>query len=291
MEEPIAIRGFSRSGGTLLATVLDAHPQVAMSYEIYPHLLVPNDCQEKQDLDAFLRLMGKCRHDRQMVTRIKDRDLRTFVSRAARNGTRREDLIRLVTEHRDAAQSFHDNAGRLAFVARCCKDKMHKQGKQRWGVKISNRFEDYLAAWPSAYLLNVVRDGRDVLASQARTGAFNKTPDRVASGWARTHTKFRELMQRQDVRAREVFYERLVTEPHKELGAVCEFLDLEFTSEMLQFHAKELTVYDASHLSMDRITKPIDVTKVGRWKKELSQKDLGAFMAVAGETMAVLGYC
>lgn len=37
--EPIFVRGISRSGGSLTATILDAHPDISMSYEIYPRLL------------------------------------------------------------------------------------------------------------------------------------------------------------------------------------------------------------------------------------------------------------
>jgi len=291
MEQAILVRGLSRSGGTLLVTILDAHPQVAMSYEIYPFLLEPNNCQEKQDLDVFLELLRKCKSSKDLLKRITDNELRIFVARFARSGADLEDLIRLVTEHRDAGQNFHDNAGRMSFIARCCRHKMHKEGKQLWGVKATNRFEDYLTVWPDAYFLNIIRDGRDVLASQALTGDFNKTPTQVAAAWVNTHTKFRKLMHRPDVRAYEVFYEKLVTEPERELHAICDFLSLPFHPDMMQFHQKKLTIYSASHLSMDRITKPIDASKIGRWKKELNQADLDDFMEVAGETMALLGYC
>ena len=39
MAPPIFIRGLSRSGGTLMVTLLDAHPDIAMSYELYPQML------------------------------------------------------------------------------------------------------------------------------------------------------------------------------------------------------------------------------------------------------------
>ena len=42
-DEPTFVRGMSRSGGTLMATVIDAHPDVAMSYELYPQLLELDD--------------------------------------------------------------------------------------------------------------------------------------------------------------------------------------------------------------------------------------------------------
>lgn len=288
-ESPIMIRGYSRSGGTLLATIIDAHPQVAMSYEIYPHLLEPHDCPEKQDLHRLLGMLKRCRSSR-ALGKVKDRDLRTFLTRTARNGSSPADLVRLVQEHIDEGLSFQDNMGRLSFVARCCRDKMNKEGKTRWGGKASNRFDDYLAVWPRAYLLNVVRDGRDVLASQMTAGDFGKTPEQIAAGWVSTHAKFRKLVQRPDVRAREARYEHLVTDPEREVRDLCEFLELPFAEDMLRFHDKKLTIYEASHLSMDRISKPIDATKVGRWRRELSQEVVASFMSLAGELMAEMGY-
>ena len=46
----------------------------------------------------------------------------------------------------------------------------------------------------------------------------------------------------------------------------------------------------ASHLSMDRITKPIDESRVGRWRSELSEDDVERFYTAAGDAFTVLGY-
>jgi len=53
---PIFIRGYSRSGGTLMVTILDAHPEIAMSYELYPNLLAPEN-GELIDIDRLIEVI------------------------------------------------------------------------------------------------------------------------------------------------------------------------------------------------------------------------------------------
>jgi hypothetical protein len=287
-DEPIFVRGMSRSGGTLMATVLDAHPDVAMSYELYPQLLEVEDgsAERLRELaDAF-----DAGPDLKRAARdLQPKNFATYFLRCARSGLDHEEVARLLREHA-ATSDFTSPTGRMRFMERCSLTKMHKEGKSRWGIKSSPRFEEYLSLWPRAYFLCMLRDGRDILASQQNTGAFHPVPEDVARGWVTTQSKFRELVADPDVRAYEVRYERLVHDPEPEIRAICAFLDLPFNERMLDFHTAKLTVFTASHLSMDRITKPIDESRVGRWRSELSQEDLERFYAAAGEGFTALGY-
>lgn len=287
-DAPIFVRGMSRSGGTLMVTILDAHPDVAMSYELYPELLELED----PGPPALRRLADQFEQADTMKAAIKaieDKSLRTFVVRSQRGGLDHEVLARLLREHAER-EGFETEAARLRFVERCCRAKMESVGKRRWGLKCTQAFPAYLAIWPQAYFLNMLRDGRDVLASQQNTGAFKGTPEAIGRGWTTTHTKFRRLVGNPEVNAFEVRYERLVRDPEAEVRAICEFLRLKYVPSMLAYHAEDLTVFSASHLSMDRITKPVDDSKVGRWRTDLSAESLDSFMASAGVAMRELGY-
>ena len=59
---------------------------------------------------------------------------------------------------------------------------------------------------------------------------------------------------------------------------------------MLDFYKKDLTIYKARHLSMDRISKPIDTSKIGRWKNELNESHLQQFYSSARDVMITMGY-
>ena len=278
---PVFVRGFSRSGGTVLVTILDANPELAMSYELYPNLLATPDAPAV-DLADLADILSQAKNIKRAAKRIKLRELRTFLLRCDRGGLTHRDVAELLGRHRDDGLDFSTVEGRMRFVEKCCVMKMAREGKRRWGLKCSNRYEGYLSVWPEAHFLNIVRDGRDVLASQLNTGSFDKSPQDVGRGWSNAVMKFRAFAQRPDVKAREVYYEKLVTEPIDEVGRICEFLGIPFHESMLDFHKKDLTIYRAGgHLSMDRITKPLDASRIGRWRREVTPEQLDGFLSTA----------
>jgi hypothetical protein len=285
--DPIFVRGLSRSGGTLLCTLLDAHADVAMSYELYPNLLTTGP---EMDLQALAMSIAKARTNSVVNQQAPTKQFATFVIRCERSGLSRRDfadlLLRLIGEGHDLANPD----GRMRLIELCALEKMQRLGKRRWGMKCNNAYADYLRLWPQACFLNVLRDGRDVLASQLHTGSFNKAPREVAEGWLHTHAVFEELVQRHDVRAQVVRYEKLTGNPEVELRIICAFLGLQFDPAMLRHNELDLTVYNASHLSRNRIIHKIDTTKIGRWKTDISAEQLSEFMAVAGDGLRRYGY-
>lgn len=288
--DPVFVRGFSRSGGTVLVTILDVHPDLAMSYELYPHLLESPD-GSPVDLSGLAGILAKGKDMKRAAKKVKLRGLRTFLLRCDRGGLSHRDVAELLGRHQDEGLDFSTTEGQMRFVEKCCVMKMTREGKWRWGLKCSNRYEDYLSVWPEAHFLNVVRDGRDVLASQLNTGSFDKSPEEIGRGWANSVLNFRTFVERPDVKTREVFYEKLVTEPIDEVGRICEFLGIPFHTSMLDFHKKDLTIYRASsHLSMARISRPLDASRVGRWKREVSPEQLEGFFSAAREAMVAAGY-
>jgi hypothetical protein len=279
----IFVRGLSRSGGTLVVTLLDAHPEVAMSYELYPALLDPQGdrgFEPRRVLDWLA----------QGPERVAHPGLRKFVARIGRGGLSLDDFRALLQAHGDAGRGFATVADRLALVEACAVRKMQRAGKRHWGLKCSGRFEEYHASFPQARFINVIRDGRDVLASQLHTGSFDAVPEDLGRSWASSHRRFRSWSRGPGVRGYELFYERLAADPEKETRALCEFAGLAYDPRMLAFHAGDLTIYKASHLSMPRISVPIDSRMIGRWRSDLTAAQAEAFCRGAGDALAEFGY-
>jgi hypothetical protein len=287
-ERPIFVRGLSRSGGTLMVTVLDAHPQVSMSYELYPTLL--EDAPDPDGLTALAQTLRRTRMARSAVKAAPTKGMGTFLARCARSGVDHQAFAELLGAHLDAGDSFDDIAGRMKFIERCALEKARREGKPYWGLKCNNQYADYLGFWPKARFVNMVRDGRDVLSSQLNTGSFGKSPSEVATSWSNTHRKFRQLLREPKVLAEEVFYERLARAPREALTEALAGIGLEFHDRMLAHHTADLTVYKSSHLSMEQLKKPISDTQVGRWRADLSRAQLEEFEAVAGDMLEELGY-
>lgn len=292
----IFVRAISRSGGTLLTTVLDAHPQVAMSYEVYEHLLSPSD-EAHEGIATVIEALKAATAPRSLLRnggnrRIDNRHLQTFVGRAMRGGIEPKRLLHLLEQHAAEGQGLADFRDRSLFVERMAVDKMHREGKRHWGVKINTRCEDMAELWPDAYFLFMLRDGRDIAASRKNVGEFNQTAAQVARGWGQNVQKFREFAEQTGTRARMVRYERLTDEPEAELREVFEFLDLPWDDRVLNFHQQDLSIYrnPSGHLSAEQLTHAINSGSVGRWKKDLTAEEIAAFEQEAGDLLEGVGY-
>lgn len=279
---PIFVHGMSRSGGTLVTTLLDAHPDVAMSYELYPQLL------EGADVAELAKLFSGASSIRN-VTKKLDPNLKTFFLRVERSGLEAGDVADVLRIHRSRS-GLETARGRVELVARLARAKMLKLGKTRWGVKCGIDFGPYRDRWPDARFVGLMRDGRDVLASQQNTGAFNRDPARIASAWINDVEVFDTLLAEPGAHALRVRYEELVADPEPQIRRMAEFAGVGFDPRMLRHNEQELTVFDSHHLSMDRITKPIDASQVARWRRDVSPEDLEVFLELARGTLQAAGY-
>ena len=282
---PVFVRGMSRSGGTLLVTLLDAHPDIAMSYELYPRML--------EELDEQVNLSEVAQHLREVGKPFPDSwpGLFTrFLVRTARGGLTLDQVADVLQERVDRGGRLSTLDDGLRFVEGCAHVKMRAEGALRWGAKCSNAFTDYARLFPESKFLNIVRDGRDVLASQKHTGSFDADPARVGQAWSNVHSRFHACVESGAIQGMVVRYESLVRDPLPELSRICTFLGVPLAEEMLGFHDQSLSIFGATHLSMDRISQPIDGASIGRWRDDLSSDEVAAFWAVAGPTMEKFGY-
>lgn len=287
-ERPILVRGLSRSGGTLLVTILDSHPDVAMSYELYPNLLeledpTPNGLRKV--IDWLEPEKG-----RRFAERVDNSRFRTFLYRLPRGGLAARDVVEVFRAHMDEGMGVATAAERIRVVEHFARWKANREGKARWGLKCLGTYDDYLALFPDAAFVNIIRDGRDVLASTLTEMKTERTVVQVANGWVSTHRRFRELMDRPDVTATEVFYEELVQDPGPVVRRLCEVLGLPYSSALLSHSEHAHSIYAASHLSLERIRRPIDASSIGRWRRELTTQQLDEFLEIAGDAMRLLGY-
>jgi hypothetical protein len=287
---PIFVRGLSRSGGTLMVTILDAHPDVAMSYELYPTLLASCDVADEPSSSELCRRLVAASSLKAAAGAVSDRGVKVFISRCGRGGLDRNDLLEVLEAHLAAGLDLGTPENRLRFIESCCIAKMRKTRKQRWGLKCTGEYDLYRKVFAGAYFLDMLRDGRDVLASQLDLGTFDKGPRALAQSWVKTHERFCALVEDPAVNAYLVRYEALAFEPELELRRICEFLGLAFDPAMLRFHEHDLTIYKSSHISMEQISQPVTSARVGRWRRDLPIEALLEFEAVAGPLLQHFGY-
>jgi hypothetical protein len=189
-----------------------------------------------------------------------------------------------------------------------------RQGKSRWGDKTP----EYLLhttriarTLPEARFVHLVRDGRDVAVSRRRwrerAGAEPGSVERWASQWRRWILDGREQGQATE-RYLEVRYEDLVTDTEPTLRRICEFAEVEFEGGMLEYHersAERLRELDhalpaadgkgareAAHRQAKHAltAAPPQRSKLEQWRSELTEAEVAAFEAEAGDLLEELGY-
>jgi len=287
-QRPILVRGLSRSGGTLLVTILDSHPEVAMSYELYPDLLELEDGRS----GGLARVIASLCPERgeRFADNVENARFATFLKRLPRGGLGPDDVVEVLEAHVADDLGVGTATDRIRLMERCALWKADRDGKPRWGLKCLATYDDYLDVFPHACFVNVIRDGRDVLASTLLEMKRSREVVQVANGWVSTHRRFRELAAREGVVAHEVVYEDLVRDPESTIRALCSVVGLPFRTELLRHSSQPHSVYGASHLSMERIRQPIDSSSIGRWRRDLKPEQLDEFMVIAGDMMETLGY-
>jgi hypothetical protein len=264
---PFFIVGSERSGTTMLRLMLNRHSRLCVPPESH------------------------------FITRLYDRfdtppPAATFLQALADDDRFREwNLpISAVAVPGDAAPSWSELFGAVfrAYAA--------TQGKVRWGDKtpIYVARVDALRAifGPGVKVIQIVRDGRDVVASM-RGMKWNR-----GSVWDNAKTWSADVQKaRADGRAagpdayHEVVYERIIADPEGELRGVCRHLGEPYEPGMLEFFEDAATAIPAHRQTWHaNATRPANDSAIGRWRHDLSAAEVAVVEWAAGSSLDALGY-
>jgi hypothetical protein len=281
------IVGCPRSGTSMLAVMLDAHPEIAFPPEtaFVKHVVSlggPSDLLRR----TFVEIVTTDRAPDSNWTDL-GLDRATFAGRMA------------------AIEPFNVTAGLRGLF-----DMYAAQhGKRRAGEKTPDNTQVIPAIGallPEAHFIHVIRDPRDTVLSWQKTWfAPTRDPEALGRGW------------QQFVRAGrqggaavahylETRYEDLVLRPERELRRICDFLALEYSAAMTdpsaQGAARLARLNGRTHRSGRVITReqrteihvnlarPPLPERVGVWRREMSEADRAAVERGAGALLHELGY-
>jgi hypothetical protein len=177
--------------------------------------------------------------------------------------------------------------------------------KPRWGDKSPGHIRcarKIAETIPEVRFIHIVRDGRDVAASMLGMW-FNRgrRVDEVAADWASQLTNFNEQAAAGQLPVHTVRYEDLVADPTQVLAKVCAFIELPYSSAMLDYHRHaEARLVELSDLGpatrADRIAthfmtrEPPKTSQIGRWRHVLNREEAERFEAEAAATLRTFGY-
>ncbi|MBO0827001.1 MAG: sulfotransferase [Streptosporangiales bacterium] len=170
-----------------------------------------------------------------------------------------------------------------------------RNGKLRWGDKrpyYRNTMWAIRTMFPAAQFVHIVRDGRDAVASMATVPPFD-----VEGFDHRVRTWMEAAENAEQARAKlpadtfyELYYERLVTEPDKELRALCAFLGEKFDEAMLRPEGLADDVVPEYQFWHERTRQEISSRSVGAFREQLEPWQLAVCEAVMGKALREYGY-
>ena len=261
-EDPIIIGGCGRSGTTLMSVMLNSHSQVY--------------CGREDSL-----LLG---HDFSLTCIANDYGY---------------DVVSLIKQ----ARRF---ANRGQFTEFLMRDQKQRRNVSRFATKQPHyalNLPSLFHSFPCARFVYLCRDGRDVAVS------LRKNERHMGQRYDRTHdatgmlsmTHCAEVWRlyvnafypfENDRRCKLVRYEDLSTHPREVLVELCEFLGLPFEESMLSFHSGK-GAEGRDDLSMPHLAKtksPVDSSRIGVWKHELTVELVREFEKHAGRELLHAGY-
>jgi hypothetical protein len=127
-----------------------------------------------------------------------------------------------------------------------------------------------LEGLPTARVLNIVRDGRDVITSRH---PLEQGPYISIERWIRDVTAGKEMETHERVHM--LRYCDLVRDTAYTLERLCDFLDLWLVPELLRYPE---TASVQMHLAWDGPARPLNADSIGRWRKPEHADDVERFM-------------
>ncbi len=268
LSNPFFIGGDGRSGTTLLSVMLDSHPEIVCLPELHF-----NGGANLGD-DVLLGFQ------------------KSFVVRCERAGIHPQTLTKEIESLINLGWTGAEFGERAELIDALGQTRCADEGKPRWGMKIMREIQNpqrYLDAWTDAKFVLIVRDPRDVFASQKQwpTWGYTKAQAaaegfcRILDGWDRFEgPKF------------SFRYEDLVENAEDVLLELCDFLEVEWSPEVLRHSEHRHTVVESrvSHYSKEQVAKPVNDESIGRWKTDISINDATKILEIAEEHLRDWGY-
>lgn len=258
----------------MLQLMLHAHPRIAIPPET--RFLLPAYWQRREfgDLD---RVANRERLARWIVDRPQ--------TRFADLGLDGAETVRRIRAAPGTLGSV------LATILRAYAERFDKP---RWGDKrpaYLQNLDVVRRLFPDAQIINVVRDGRDCVASLKEMSWHRQDIYATVAAWARAVDDARRAARRLDATQwHEVRYEELVADPRATLSTVCTFLGEDYDPTMASPSTVARVAVPSFKTWHQRTHDPVTTQRVGSWQSRLSAVEVALCEAALGSRLQACGY-
>lgn len=279
---PIFIVGPARSGTTLTAKILGRHPDV----------FSPGETHYFEDIWTRKDALGGLESEVEL-SRAADR-LMTIFGRF--NFPDTQDLVDAVIQKETLIDRTDIAGGGYAGLYRAFTQMLAKsQGKMRIcddTPKHLYYLQAILDLFPEAKVVACVRDPRDFLSSYKNYWRRSTESERIKALYhpvitsllwrSSSNLLLKHINQNKSDRVTLVRYEDLVRSPDREVRRLCDFLEIDYTDELIQV--------ESHNSSFEQSSPGIFTTSVGRWRMRLRPEETWWIQTLARDNMLALGY-
>ncbi|GGK82897.1 sulfotransferase [Mangrovihabitans endophyticus] len=167
-------------------------------------------------------------------------------------------------------------------------------GKPRWGDKrpaYAQNLDVILRLFPDAQIINVVRDGRDCVASLKEMSWHKQDLYGTVAIWARAIDEARRAARQLDsTQWHQLRYEDLVADPETHLRGVCEFLGEEYDPSMARPNEVADVAVPKFKTWHERTHSEVTTQRVQSWQQRLTTDEIGLCEAALGSRLTEWGY-
>lgn len=257
---PVFVGGLSRSGKTLLCSLLALHPNIAMPLK------------ESNLWTFFYRRHGDLSQPENFE--------RCLAAMWRYKGVR---LLNPNPE-RIRAEFWQGEPTYARLFALLHTHYAEQLGKPRWGVQAVSEeayTELIFAAYPTAKMVHMIRDPRDLYLAQITTRSVRgwRKVATATGHWLHAMSLAKRYQQRYPHRYKILRYETLVSQPQNTLAEVCAFLNEDYIPAPSTIDST--LRYQGGDIS---------AAFVGSFRQGLSQRDLNFIQTYAWRDMAAHNY-
>lgn len=270
---PIFVVGMPRSGTTLFSSILDAHPDIAISPETHFY----TRCRVREgrtNREPSLEDVWEC-----LQQQPGFRDM-AF-------GDEEKQRIR---ERIRAAQD-EAPAGVLRAVETTYAER---SGAEAWGEKTPDHLQhvpDILHDFPDAVVVAIVRDPRDVcLSLRGMPWNYDSLPESTLK-WRRYARLTEDYRRDYPSQFREVRYEDLLDDPEHVVRGILDWIGASFDASVLAYHQREVGPADAQREPWkEKAHQSIDPENKDKWRNQMSPGERAVVQRLAGSMMQAKQY-
>jgi protein-tyrosine sulfotransferase len=283
------IAGPAKSGTTLLASLLDGHPELLVLPQetaYFPTVLTKyRDHGRRPQFDyltkeSFSRVLfgGEPRwREHEYKNFPQQKFLEKFEHAAFDSTNANRDLLALM------AESY---ATTLGIPLDSIKRWIEKTPANR------NHVDVILSRFPDAKLLVTLRDPRAILATQIALEKTRRTKRfsvyYVVAHW-RVAAKLAKRIRDREIPGLFIQYEELVSDPSMSMQTVCDYLEIRFDPEIVLKPTKVGQQWRGNSAAQTEFSQ-ISAEPASRWRNELSEDEIGWVEMHCRDLMPEFGY-